>query len=93
MAFPLRYGRILDRVDTRWSSIIQLEQVVDLTLFFDDLDDAPRPAAQGHVGEEHVAYARLNSNLVSHVESRVDRSDFCLSHASILGAMEVRGPA
>src|SRR5208282_1717053 len=60
----------VDRVDTGQSSIVQLEHTVDLTLMLDDLGDGPRPAAQGHIREVRVAYARLDPNLVPDLKAR-----------------------
>src|SRR5271157_1620434 len=77
----------VDRVDTRQSSIVQLEHTVDLTLMLDDLGDGPRPAAQGHIGEVGVAYARLDPNLVPDLEARDDRSLFLVGHGSLLGGI------
>src|SRR5271157_708610 len=67
------------------SFLVPLDFVGDLVVCLLDLRDSPGPAAQRDVGQVGVDHAGLDSNLVSHLEARDDRSFFRMSHASLLG--------
>src|SRR5271165_2077525 len=66
-------------------SLVPLDFVGDLVVCLLDLCDCPRPTTERDVGKVWVDHAVLDSNLVSYLEPRVDRSFFRVGHDSLLG--------